>query len=864
MILLSTLLDIFHGFSIPHHQTQSRNRFEDEYYRYTVVGIYSICKDGMIKDNNNTSNNNNNSKHPWGTNYTRLSKIAAQSNHTVHKITQHWKKYSDYISFDVCYNKTLLLETLINIFLDIDYFRDNHPLDVANTKDEDSDDNDESSIKKKRFNIIVLFAYVPEDMSKIIESISSLNEFPRLCKPFGCDKRHTILDIPKYTSYLLENLERLKWFDVTLVSFLRADNIVYPYHIYYQESYELLRQTGKFCLRRKSFNIQKWAVKEITQILEEVANHSVLIMFADPELQIGLLSYLYQTGRFKNTTIITHEIQKTDLLEMMNKHGESPSIPPYWINIKQQQRAVNLYLSDTMRNEKNEVIESSDLKFLILFGWRIIGRVETYKNAIETFDDQTFHSYIHFKSPLWKEVLDFAWTRALKHDATEIRPLSSNENLKDLESLPLPQRSHLFNHTMECPVPDCGPGYVNVYGKINSKNGSNYSSSFRDFENASKNTYVVNESNESFSFDENHEPYCDLCPVNFVKYSIGGIGGGGITNGCRRCHGQLSIDNGARTSCIDPFKNRILKLLHMQTSILNVLVYSGLVLTLGISVLFLVHRGTVIVRVSDANVSLMHLGSLFVVYITVWLTYTNTGVQLLYKDKIDNGRVDDGDDIIKGRSQALCVVRLLIKTIPYTLNVALVYTKSEKLLSAFLSKIKLTPGEVRKTTAVQIFTVFCFMLVGNLFLVFYYQVQPPVMVYSEDKVQMHRIFRCDTVTERESTLNCFLVIGHLACLVQAFRGRKLPSGVADVNNAMSLVYVSLITTIAFGVSFPISFFQNDRESMLMQGLILLVNCHVMLVFLYGPNVFVILFKPHKNTRQYFNQKRLDEMSKGFQ
>ena len=246
--------------------------------------------------------------------------------------------------------------------------------------------------------------------------------------------------------------------------------------------------------------------------------------------------------------------------------------------------------------------------------------------------------------------------------------------------------------------------------------------------------------------------------------------------------------------------------------------------------MFVVRRQTVIVRVSDVHISLLHLGSLFVVYSTVWLTYTNAGVQLLlFQNKFDDGEIKTIDSYIGKRG--ICVARLLVKAIPYTMNVALVYTKSEKLLSAFLSKIKLTPGEIRKTTGVQIFTISCFLIVSNLLVAVFYQINKPDMVYVEENTDMSRIFQCNTLPKGETALNCFLVVCHLACLVQAFRGRKLPSR-TGMNNAMTLVYASLITTTAFGVIFPISIFQSDRERMFMHGLVLLVNCHIMVMLLY--------------------------------
>ena len=837
VFLIPILSSIYRIESAQNNLNNARHgRFEDDYYRYTAVGIFSICKDG-INNNVNNNDNNNNYETPWTKNRTKFSEKAALSNRTIYMLTEHWKIYTDYISFDVCYNKSLLIEKLIHISLDIEYFRKSHPLDNNNYQK-----NSHGSLKN-HFNVIVLFAYVTNDMSGLIEGISSLNDFPRLCQPVECDNRKSFLDIAKYASNLLETLKVLEWFDVTLVSLLKEDGFVYPYHRYYEGSYEILRQTEQFCLRGKSFNMKKWTIKEIAQILERVANHSVLILFADPVFQIKLLTHLHQVGRFKNTTIIAHDIERTEFLNEINVR-EHISTSPHWISINQQQRLVSLFLFNSMINVDGKILDS-DIKFQVVFGWRILERVESLKSIFDKFDDQTFHSFIKYVSefPFWKIILDYAWTKAFAHDPTETIPLYTNKTYKDHPSVQRKTSEHrqteLFirtiNWTVECSAPKCGAGYVIVYDDVINSNMDHertlmYTSDDEDFvEETSTTTMMnVNGSYKNILFDKHHGPMCELCPINHVKYERKG---GSAMNECQRCRGRLSIDDGFRTSCIDPYENRILILLDLQTSILHVLIYSGLILTVGISVVFVVRRQTVIVRVSDVHISLLHLGSLFVVYSTVWLTYTNAGVQLLlFQNKFDDGEIKTIDSYIGKRG--ICVARLLVKAIPYTMNVALLYTKSEKLLSAFLSKIKLTPGEIRKTTGVQIFTISCFLIVSNLLVAVFYRINKPDMVYVEENTDMSRIFQCNTLTKGETALNCFLVVCHLACLVQAFRGRKLPSR-TGMNNAMTLVYASLITTTAFGVIFPISIFQSDRERMFMHGLVLLVNCHIMVMLLYG-------------------------------
>ena len=118
VFLIPILSSIYRIESAQNNLNNARHgRFEDDYYRYTAVGIFSICKDGINNNVNNNNDNNNNYETPWTKNRTKFSEKAALSNRTIYMLTKHWKIYTDYISFDVCYNKSLLIEKLIYISL---------------------------------------------------------------------------------------------------------------------------------------------------------------------------------------------------------------------------------------------------------------------------------------------------------------------------------------------------------------------------------------------------------------------------------------------------------------------------------------------------------------------------------------------------------------------------------------------------------------------------------------------------------------------------------------------------------------------------------------------------------------------------
>ena len=61
----------------------------------------------------------------------------------------------------------------------------------------------------------------------------------------------------------------------------------------------------------------------------------------------------------------------------------------------------------------------------------------------------------------------------------------------------------------------------------------------------------------------------------------------------------------------------------------------------------------------------------------------------------------------------------------YALNVAFIYAKSEKLLSAFLSTVRLTASKIKRTIATQIFTIVIALLsINGLLPVLHIQQKP--------------------------------------------------------------------------------------------------------------------------------------------
>ena len=177
-------------------------------------------------------------------------------------------------------------------------------------------------------------------------------------------------------------------------------------------------------------------------------------------------------------------------------------------------------------------------------------------------------------------------------------------------------------------------------------------------------------------------------------------------------------------------------------------------------------------------------------------------------------------------------------------------------MKAFLSKTRASGNTVLQTSLIQAFVIAVNLIFG-LFLCFimFYQTAPATNEMLNFTSYQRLIF-CNT-NNHTSVVIGFLICLQVACFFQAFRCRKLPD---YLNEAMSITYASLITTMAFLVMYPIQYFRkNPQDASQVQVLTVLGNTVVFLFFMYGKKTYFILFQSEKNTKQFFRQKQMQAM-----
>ena len=94
--------------------------------------------------------------------------------------------------------------------------------------------------------------------------------------------------------------------------------------------------------------------------------------------------------------------------------------------------------------------------------------------------------------------------------------------------------------------------------------------------------------------------------------------------------------------------------------------------------------------------------------------------------------------------------------------------------------------------------------------------------------------------------------------LQGIRGRKLPSQFRETNHVIYSSFISMVLIVSMVGIFLSRKYHTDREIVVLVATVLLNSVHFSLLYCY--KVYVILFKPRLNSRDYVIQNRSDMSS----
>ena len=194
-------------------------------------------------------------------------------------------------------------------------------------------------------------------------------------------------------------------------------------------------------------------------------------------------------------------------------------------------------------------------------------------------------------------------------------------------------------------------------------------------------------------------------------------------------------------------------------------------------VAFLLKRQTVVVRVSNFPIMLLHNSCMILLFLSIPLPFT-----------------------VLETSKTTCLMELLVISLlvysPYTL----IFIKCQNLLLAFNSKLRLSKREKRSSLISQIFIAVVLVSFSLLTLLLNLKFRGLKLDVEIDHLNYKRIYRCNT-HRHISTQIILIIVLHLLSTIQAYRGRNLPG---PFNEAMPIVYSSFTSTVTKHDIFSIS------------------------------------------------------------
>ena len=196
----------------------------------------------------------------------------------------------------------------------------------------------------------------------------------------------------------------------------------------------------------------------------------------------------------------------------------------------------------------------------------------------------------------------------------------------------------------------------------------------------------------------------------------------------------------------------------------------------------------------------------------------------------------------------LCIIRLIIAGLLYTISLAVTLTKTQKCIYIFHSPIKLTHKEVIISNAVEVFAIFlcCGTYVCLSIMLFLYVPTSVIEVTNAPSFSVY--VRCDTSKHMLLQLLYLLVLA-AASMVQGFRARNIPEKYGETKSIYLSMFAFIIITIML-IFILLSSPFSTYEAIIDCIIVMLPNL-IMLIALYGTKIFITLFLPHKNRKKTF-------------
>ena len=296
---------------------------------------------------------------------------------------------------------------------------------------------------------------------------------------------------------------------------------------------------------------------------------------------------------------------------------------------------------------------------------------------------------------------------------------------------------------------------------------------------------------------------------------------------CQDC--PLNTMSGNKRNQCFPYAIQTFEYEPLAISLCSTLTGFGIITTLTIAFVFFRHRQTPVVKSSDTKLLALHLTSHIVLLLIQLMTFLPTN-----KD--------------------LCYAQIFVTGSFWSLSSSVTLVKTQKFLRIFNSDLRQTAKEINLTKHFIRATIFCCQIPSvllTLLSIFYIK---DILTVTRDKNTIIEYQRCN-LHPYHTVVFLYIELLLLACIVQGYRARKLPTSF----NEAKYITAAVACTEVFILSYMIGGF-NQNNFLIEYTFLWFANIFTVLL-MYGYRTFIILFRPHQNSAQYINKQLMENSNK---
>ncbi|XP_065226765.1 metabotropic glutamate receptor 1-like [Planococcus citri] len=207
--------------------------------------------------------------------------------------------------------------------------------------------------------------------------------------------------------------------------------------------------------------------------------------------------------------------------------------------------------------------------------------------------------------------------------------------------------------------------------------------------------------------------------------------------------------------------------------------------------------------------------------------------------------------ILPEPSSISCIILRTLPAVSLTLIYAALLVKTNRIARILAISKKKFPNLNIRFLSLRAQVVFTFVLIGIEILICLYSLykhpaEPVHVFHQKEDSSYYGIKICSLKEDIMMETFAFVGVLILICTYYAVKTRNLPENFNEAKYIGFAMYATILTDISFGLIY----FGSEVKTLAI-NLCISINTLIALIFLFGPKLYVILYKPKKNTRANF-------------